>query len=360
MMPSLATLLPLVVPQLPAALVSPAVVPLIEKASVRLPPISVFGFECHLMQEGTRVDLATRIGLSDGSAAVFAGTSDIYRGPSMADPLWWRIGKLCRVWAAEPESASFDALWLEFDRAQLAACPLHPSIAFFAVRRAAERSWRQVVAAFVERILPSIDDCRVEGTQRGQFETCLDVTAPFAKLVQLGIALGRGGADIRVCLRVPLDDLAPCLAALGLADRGEQIVDVVASIDRSCLCTLHVDIGPRFGEVVGIELRGHDASAWRSMLRCLYRLRLCSIAEAVGIAHWMSDPAALGLAKLPPPTLGRLPADSREVTTAAAWRLPSHVKLNFAADGAVSAKTYLGAGFLWPGDLPAARSRNTV
>src|SRR6266566_3077031 len=282
MMPSLATLLPFVVPHLPAVLVSPAMVSLIEAASTSVPPTSLFGFECHLLQDGNQVDLATRIGLGDGSAAVFAGTSEAYRLAPAArvDPLWRRISELCGRWVADPESASFDALFLEFDHAQLTEVPLRPSLAFFAVRRAAERSRQQVVAAFVERILPSIDDRRVEDGQRGQLERCLDATAPLAKFVQLGIALGRGGVDIRVCLRVPLDDLAPCLAGLGLADRSEHIVDVVAAIDRSCRCTLHFDVGPRFGEVVGIELRGHDGSAWRNILHCLYRHRLCTVDEA--------------------------------------------------------------------------------
>src|SRR5438046_3596838 len=117
MMPSLATLLPLVVPHLPAALVSPAMVPVIETASASVPPTSLFGLECHLTQDGNQVDLATRIGLGDGSAAVFAGTSEAYRlaPAARADPLWRRISDQCGEWVANPESASFDALFLEFD-----------------------------------------------------------------------------------------------------------------------------------------------------------------------------------------------------------------------------------------------------
>jgi len=350
---SLAPLLSALTRHRPDALIAPSMWQTIETAAKRLPPTSEFGFECHLLSGGSRVDLVTRISRSDGSAAIMAGGNARYPLPTGLDAgkFWPHIIDLCARWCSSGTSPdfAFDALWLEFDAGDMLAGHTQPSVAFFYVDAAAARSARDTIADIVDRVLPAMREGARDDRLAGAIAACLDATAPKSRLSHIGIPLARGGTETRVCLRLPRETVGPGLAALGLGATADHIAGAMALLDASCHATLQLALTPGVALGFGLEIGSSSAAGWKTILACLHAGGLCTPVEAAAIAGWTSDPAALGgTFPWPPLGAGRLPANPRAAADAIAWRLPSHVKLSFPADRPVSAKAYLYAGCVWP------------
>ena len=343
---SLAPLLHQLRPQRPDALIALPMWQAIEIASSRLPPTSEFGFECHLLTGGQRADLVTRVRRSDGSASILA-----CRTPSdpEAGDFWSPAIELCSRWCS-PGAApgfAFEAFWLEFDAKDLQSRFPQPGIAFLYVAAAAQRSLDATIADAIERTLPILAGRSLDDRLADAIAVCVGAVTPRSALSHFGVALARGGSEIRVCFRLPLGAIAPNLAALGLGSMAHLVADILAPLDDSCRVTLQIALTPAVAPRLGLEISSASPVGWKTILACLLARNLCTQQEASAIVRWTSDAGSNGL-PAPRVEADRLPDDPNTFAKATLWRVPSHIKITVSADHQISAKAYLFAGAAWP------------
>lgn len=345
----LAPLLRRLRPQRPHALIAPFMWDVIEQAGKLVPATSEFGFECHLLSDGSRADLVVRVSRTDRSASMLSRLHSSRLGDQAS--IWPRVIEFCSHWCSAdtaPDSAS-EALWLEFDARELHNPLPQPSIAFLYVAAAARRSLHGTVTDAIERTLPMLTGKATDDRLANAIITCIGAVAPSCELSHFGVELARSGSEARICFRSVRDAIGPSLTALGLGAMADHVADILAPLDETCRVTLQIALTPAIAPKLGLEIGSSTAAGWNSILACLLERNLCTLAEATAIVRWASDPGELnGSFPWPPVGAGWLSDDVSRFAEATIWRLPSHVKLSVSAGHQISAKAYLYVGAVWP------------
>jgi hypothetical protein len=346
--PTLATLLELLRPHVPEALVPTSAHGTALRAAAMLPPAAVTAFECRLNGDRTKVDLAIAIIPSTGVSELLAGVHPAYgvAAKLAADPLWRRVMRLCRIWSdGGLLRPSLDLMYVEMDQADLSHVPL-PSILFCEVIAAAQQRPELQANAMLDVFLPLARERALSLPQRDCILRTLATMRPFGQLYQFGSALTRPDSAVRLVFGLPRERLWASLVALGFAHRAGPIMEAVEAVGHSLgHILLHVDAGESLGPRIGIDLPGAPLTAWKAVIRGLVERGLCGLDQAVALAEWSHFPPEIGLWR--DQSACRLPDDPARLSEAVTWRKINHGKLAFTPDGAIEAKAYLLAGFMW-------------
>jgi hypothetical protein len=343
--PSLATVLALIEPYVPRALVPEKVLADIMRAAAGLFPVTGTGFECRLNAESEEVDLGLRIAVQDGSSALLAGTHPALELPTAiaADPLWQRVSRICRIWGSDSLALSpfLDRLCVEVDHAETVGRTPRPSLLFFDLLTAAKkRDPAAVIDTLLDLFLPLAQDRTIPVAQQAQLRRVCEVGRNFGSLCHAGTALARPGGDVRLVFQVPRPSVAAYLSAVGFAGRAEAagaIVDRVASgIDN---VMVQVDVTHGVGEKFGIDLMGYPVQGMKGILKGLLQNGLCDITKALALADWPHYSSG-GEA-----VLDILNGNGGEI---AVIRHIHHIKLAFAPGKPATAKAYLYAACIAP------------
>jgi hypothetical protein len=340
--PTLATFLALIAPDVPPVLVPRQTLDGIIQAASRLFPVTGTGFECRLNGDSDEVDLGIRIAVQDGSAALLAGTNPDFAlgGAIAADPLWQRVSRICRIWG---DARLFlypcaDRICLEIDRAETREGLPRPSLMFFDLVAAARRDTPRTFAALCDIFLPLAQDNALAPAQIARLRHVCATGSAFGSLCHAGTALARPGGDVRLVFQIPRAGVSAYLSTLGFGSRAREIgavVDLVAGALESVM--VQVDVSTALGPRIGIDLMGHPVTAMKDILKGLLRTGLCATDKAVALAGWPYYPAGRDIA------VTRFGGSHEGLSV---MRHINHVKLAFSPDAPVTAKAYLYAACL--------------
>jgi len=349
---SLAPQLAMLAPHLPAAIASPAAVARMQRAAALLFPASGVGFEARLAGDPSEVDLYMRVSPRDGSAAILGGwhQSHALAAPLAEDRYWQRLARLSRLlWAADDGLLKpfVNRFGLELDNADLDAGCARPSIVFFDLPDATAGNGAGLVRTMTDIVLPLVLERSLGHSQRHRIAAAVEAAAPIARLRHIGVALRRPDPAIRLVFKLPPDRIAECLALLGFGARARPIAAAASAIGGDLTdISLQVDVAESLGQRVGIEFHASRSQAWAGLLRRLTLCRLCTAERAIALSHWQRAPAELH--EMQRTDYGtRLPTDPTRLGEGLPVRLLNHAKLSFMPDGALEAKIYLYAGFVW-------------
>ena len=328
----------------------------IERGIAPLPACSAMIIERSL---GTApcIDLSLCTIRGDGSNAVLAGyhrSRDL--PPSwLTQPVWRSIRDHYRHWM-QPGSMLHEnvpSTWLEFDYNQLASGCSLPSV-FVDFRTATADSQQPlcdiILAGFVAPTARAMTGAALH--------RILSVLPRQAQPQFLGVMLPRDQTTVRFCVTLPGSELMAFAAGIGLA-AGDEMRRLVAFSARHTVATvLHVDVGERLGETLGIELKPRDGEDWAPLMSDLHREGLCTATERDAVLGFPGRSAIVRNSSAPIATadltLGS-PDLWRDVDACVIVRSLNHLKLVCRPDRTPVAKAYLHIGYLWRKRLAPCR-----
>ena len=355
---SLRDSLELVLPTLPAELVSAAAIPWLRAVASVLPPVHRAGFECRLADTEHQVDLQQGIFASDGEPAQLANFL-AQAGP--ANDAWAAVHRVAERWSTPDDllHGAIDELWLELDAAPvdggaaLALGDVRPSV-FAVLERAGADSVS--IARELVRVLVSGEESAVLGRA---LTRCSLACSKSARVSHVGVMLGRSLSAMRVHVRgLPVREFKRYLSRIGWAGEQEEIAALAqVLLDYGDWVVVCLDILGDQIMRVGLECffaakRGLDPR-WRPLLERLRVLGLSSADKAAALLQW---PATFTPLNSPGPWPEDLIARSLtepEDALGAFDRRLSHVKLTFVPGQRVTAKAYFGYGHVWMRGQPA-------
>jgi hypothetical protein len=358
---SLRDSLELVLPALPAELVSAEVIPWLRAVAGVLPPVHRAGFECRLAENEHEVDLQQGIFAGDGEPARLARFL-AHAGP--VNDAWSGVQQIAERWSAPDDSlhGAIDELWLELDAAPgdagavVALSDARPSV--FAVLERAGPDSLPIARELVQMLVGGEESAALDGA----LTRCSLACPESAWVSHVGVMLGRSLPAMRVHVSgLPVREFTGYLIRIGWAGEAEEVASFTQALldygDWAVVCLdILVDQIVRVGvECFIAEKRGLDPR-WRPLLERLTELGLSSPDKADALLRW---PATL----TPLDSPGRWPEDliaqsltEPEDTLGAFDRRLSHVKLTFVPGQPVTAKAYFGYGHIWKRAQPAVEA----
>lgn len=324
-MSSLADSLALVSAHLPREIVDPANLAAAEALSRRLPAIHRAGFECRLgPADETTVDLQQ--GILAPQRALLSAHLDAHPVLPAA------LARFVTSWSRSTSALGIQALWLEFDRADLERLSLFLAPSADVSRELALES---IEAALEECRAPAIASWkRVVGQ--------LEALPPWVRVAQAGMMCSRPGL-LRVNLAgLRYSELGLLRRVLGWSgDEGalktwaDRLFPLAASLNV-CL-----DVGDRVLPGVGLEcFLPFRHPLWPRLLGELEAAGVAAPARSAALLRWPEQRPA------PPPAsrwLTSLSEPRRSALTIPVLRRKlSHVKVTLPGEGPATAKAYFG------------------
>jgi hypothetical protein len=358
---SLRDSLELVLPALPAELVSAEAIPWLRAVASVLPPVHRAGFECRLADTEDEVDLQQGIFASDAEPARLARFL-AEAGP--ANDAWAGVHRVAERWSApdDPLHGAIDELWLELDaapgggHAALALSDARPSV--FAVLERADVDSLPIARSLVQMLVNGEESAALDRA----LTRCSHACPESARVSHVGVMLGRSLPAMRVHIRgVPLRELTGYLARVDWGGEPGEIASLAQALldygDWVVVCLdILVDQIVRVGvECFFAEKRGLDPR-WRPLLERLIDLGLSSAAKADALLRWPATFTPLDSPGRWPENLIAQSLTEPEDTLGAFDRRLSHVKLTFVPEQPVTAKAYFGYGHVWMRAHPATEA----
>jgi hypothetical protein len=298
---------------------------------------SSFGFEHRLQLSNNTVDFAIHVTTAQRDVLAGLASHTPFLEAGGKAPAWQRVLRFAREWA-DPSSVLHylvGDLWLEFDvshQTQPADNDLPvPGLFFRPIGPSAGESHSTRYAWIYERAVPLLWERPIPPVLLERLRFCLDQLPATVGIFQVGLMLGRHENAIRLCLTGTPAELLSCLPRIGWTAPLADLEIVVGSLARHVDgIILAIDVGEQVHPRIGIEGVYHTLytacvnGQWRSLLDHLIAEDLCTpeIRDAfLGFVGYT-------LAK----TLYRR----------IYLRGLSHVKLEYQAGRAPSAKVYFG------------------
>lgn len=308
--------------------------------------IESFGFECRLREGSDAVDLGFSVIPANGGRDALAGLLSDRRVERavQASEAWRRLRELALCWRDGSSSlytwVPFLFLELDADRA-VAAFPV-PSL-FVALDSRLEGA-PGVRGAM--RDAPELAAAREAGAiliggapgdpGDAALVECFDLLPRGARVLHLGVMMGRPDAGLRLSVQLPERDALPYLFAIGEGGTARGAEEVLARLpERSGSVQIDFDLGTAPRGRIGLSLAPlvSDKASWTRLFLAVERIAEVSAPKIEGLLRW--------------PGVGRIPMSKR--TTALVRREISHVKIVCTASSTNEAKAYFGAELLTAG-----------
>lgn len=361
MKPRLQTLLPLIKPALARALAAPEALTRIENLMARLPLFSGGLLECRLDRQSSLIDLGIRATALEGGFKLLAnptwlaaqkaeGESAAASSADAENPAnkigWQRIRDFARALsdAQSPLRQAVREAWLEFDIQHDGDTVPTPS---FFMRLEAYFSRPPVAGDQVaSRLAESIDVIKhglellgvsFDGSRRRALEVHLKYLPASARLLYVGSMLGRQQTGYRLTFEhIPFTELTAYLRQIGWPQAREPIVAIINwLLPHVSHVMMHLDVDEQTGNRIGMEVsfgpEVDQRAAWRTFLKELTAMGLCTQQKAEAVYAW---PAQLQPNQLKESWPESLPPSSSYFT-----RSINHIKLTYDAGQAASATT---------------------
>lgn len=264
----------------------------------RMPPVmTAFGFECRLRKGEPTVDLGFPVEPNGGREQLAHGK--LRRG-LREDAAWQRVRALCIRWA---ETDSLLHTWVpflcfEFDAVSAMQKAPQPSL-FVTLDSPLVRAADEPPAAAPEmgatrEALPLLTGGPVPRELVAQIVGCFAALPAQARLLHVGIMLGRGFPGVRLSVASPREDVVPYLEKCGWNGSTSEIDEV---LHRYVLAggLVQFDFDIAAGVVrpkLGIGLTPRDSAAWAVLEERLVADELCSRRKRKALRAWPGASAA--------------------------------------------------------------------
>ncbi len=365
---SLAQYLELIRPHISEDLISEKSYADIRRIALHIPgalAFSTFGFECRLGVPAADADFLFSLHSDNSGPEILAGKlpGNDFPPEFFNYPVWSRIRDFGRLWAdpPSPHYENLDDVWLEFDIDTFPKA-LIPSL-FFGPLDRFEKDGPGLNPFKAEDLLTLIESvyAHTRGRSPGpamvsKCQSCIKNLGRLKSLFQVGIMLGRPGADgIRMCVSVPSGKaVTGYLNAVGWpgdVDKLQPMLEKLSPWFDSL--ALHLDVSDELSPGIGIECkflkrRGPDREPlWHDFLDFLVESGLCLPRKRDALLAFPGYcPTDLDAC---PPSLKRL-ADRLEMFYRSFFvRTIYHVKLVYNEKSEWEAKGYLGVNHIWKG-----------
>ena len=365
---SLAQYLDLILPHIPVPLVSEAVYGNIRLLAQHIPgalAFSTFGFECRLGDPVANADFLFSFDSGNSGPEILAGKLPESDFPSafFEYPVWRRIRDFGTMWADPPSllHESIDDVWLEFDMHSFPEASF-PSLFFGPLDRfdragsGSNQYKREDLSNLVESVYERVLEMSPSPGARKTWQTCFKMLPRVKSLFQVGIMLGRPGANgIRICVLLPsASAVIHYLNTVNWPGDIKKLEPVLQEISPWYdSLALHLDVGEEILPKIGIECkflkrRGPDLEPhWHDFLGFLTERGLCVSEKRDALLAFPGyAPTDPDLSPLPLKLLAdRLAMIYRSFFV----RTIYHIKLVYNEKQEWEAKGYLGVNHIWKG-----------
>jgi len=361
---SLDNLFPVVLPDIPPALVGSEALKKIRLLARLLPPVYCSGFECRLGRNAPRVDLHQCIS-SDNEPAILI--DHIASSSDLGHPAWKQIRSFCKRWSKSSSILNriVESLWLEIDDRDTFSTGVVPSV-FVSLKKEgslslSEKELEQVVLT----ALSLLRDRPASKHLINNLRRCYDACPEGGGITHIGTMLSRDSRMVRLNIGgLTPEHFSSYLRHIGwpgpILNTTSELARFGRLVDSVILC---LDVGDGISPEIGMEClfsgNSTDLTGWSGFLTYLVDCGLCIPEKADALLAWPGVVVPTSVADCWPNELiieSLLESDGKFTQFI---RKLSHIKIIVGPRRAIAAKAYFGVVHGWA-NLDEARQPGPV
>ncbi|MEM1323170.1 MAG: hypothetical protein AAGG75_23090 [Bacteroidota bacterium] len=250
------TLLKTVAADIPAALISPAELSILQRLSQQLPEGQAAILECRLSEARPAADLSLCLRpRRTGAPAIKAACPD--------GEAWAGIRHFYHYWPALPQLAFLQRTWLEFDCIDKGAKALEQPCFFFGGNHDQLK-----VEEWIDRIQLVVDLINQPASgftySKDLLSFCLTQMQPSSRLFQIGLMAFRAVPSLRICVQDrSVKPLLKLLRSVGLREiAGVMMAELGAYFESCSKFGLHLDLGEELSLKASLECYPDAEGQW--------------------------------------------------------------------------------------------------